>query len=148
MANQATGAPSLSVGEGQSCLGGVANRFNENAETHDEHPTRLYVPSCNNLDYSPQWPLPKDNRVHVLSLQLIACANPLTVELTSLTAQQLTQLKKQLDTELEHLTTSFQSLRTAQSKFRDCLKSISTGLNAKTAGNIPCNWFTSPLQPH
>ncbi|OCL01512.1 Prefoldin alpha subunit [Glonium stellatum] len=55
------------------------------------------------------------------------------IELTSLTAQQLTQLKKQLDTELEHLTTSFQSLRTAQSKFRDCLKSISTGLNAKTA---------------
>ena len=134
----------MSVGEGQSCLGGVANRFNENAEAHDEHPTSNFTSHPAILDYSPQWPLPKDSRVHIFSLQLTACANPLTVELTSLTAQQLTQLKKQLDTELEHLTTSFQSLRTAQSKFRDCLKSISTGLNAKTAGNIPCNWVTSP----
>ncbi|OCK86403.1 Prefoldin alpha subunit [Lepidopterella palustris CBS 459.81] len=55
------------------------------------------------------------------------------IELTSLSVQQLTQLKKQLDAELEHLTSSFQSLRTAQSKFRDCLKSISSGLNPKTA---------------
>lgn len=42
-------------------------------------------------------------------------------------------MKSQLDRELEHLTTSFQSLRTAQSKFRDCLKSISQGVNATTA---------------
>jgi len=55
------------------------------------------------------------------------------IELTSLNVQQLSQLKKQLDSELEHLTSSFQSLRTAQAKFRDCLKSISTGLNSKTA---------------
>jgi hypothetical protein len=43
MANQATEAPSLSVGKGQSCLGGVANRFNENAEAHDEHPTSNFT---------------------------------------------------------------------------------------------------------
>lgn len=55
------------------------------------------------------------------------------VEITSLPVPQLQELKTQLDRELEHLTTSFQSLRTAQSKFRDCLKSISLGVNAGTA---------------
>jgi len=53
------------------------------------------------------------------------------VRLDSLSAQQLSQLKKQLDGELEHLTTSYQSLVRAQAKFRDCLKSISTGLTSQ-----------------
>jgi hypothetical protein len=48
------------------------------------------------------------------------------VDITNLSAPQLSQLKKQLDTELEHLTNSFQQLRAAQSKFRDCLKSIAS----------------------
>ncbi|KAF4307162.1 prefoldin subunit [Botryosphaeria dothidea] len=51
-----------------------------------------------------------------------------TVDLMSLSVPQLSQLKKQLDSELEHLTSSFQSLRSAQNRFRDCLKSINTGL--------------------
>ncbi|KAF2145720.1 uncharacterized protein K452DRAFT_264996 [Aplosporella prunicola CBS 121167] len=51
-----------------------------------------------------------------------------TVDLATLSAPQLSQLKKQLDSELEHLTSSFQSLRSAQARFRDCLKSISGGL--------------------
>jgi prefoldin alpha subunit len=45
----------------------------------------------------------------------------------------LQELKTQLDRELEHLTTSFQSLRTAQSKFRDCVASIAKGVSADTA---------------
>ncbi|KAF2761664.1 Prefoldin-domain-containing protein [Pseudovirgaria hyperparasitica] len=56
------------------------------------------------------------------------------IDLTSLSAQQLSQLKKQLDSELEHLTSSFQSLRTAQSRFRDCLKSIKTVEAQKESG--------------
>ena len=43
--------------------------------------------------------------------------------------QQLSQLKKQLDEELEHLTTSFQKLRAAQQKFLDCIKTIQTGVD-------------------
>ncbi|KAK8168715.1 Prefoldin [Phyllosticta citrichinensis] len=53
-----------------------------------------------------------------------------TVDLASLSVQQLSQLKKQLDSELEHLTGSFQSLRGAQARFRDCLKSINTGVSS------------------
>lgn len=45
--------------------------------------------------------------------------------MTQLPVPQLQELKTQLDRELEHLTTSFQSLRTAQSKFRDCIISLS-----------------------
>ncbi|KAI9790243.1 MAG: subunit of tubulin prefoldin [Peltula sp. TS41687] len=49
---------------------------------------------------------------------------PQTVDITNLTPTQLHGLKKQLDDELEHLTTSFARLRTAQAKFRECIKSI------------------------
>ncbi|KAH7130641.1 Prefoldin subunit-domain-containing protein [Dendryphion nanum] len=51
------------------------------------------------------------------------------IDLSTLPIPQLQELKTQLDRELEHLTTSFQSLRTAQSKFRDCITSIKTGVN-------------------
>jgi prefoldin alpha subunit len=49
------------------------------------------------------------------------------VNLDSLNAQQLTQVKKQLDEELEHLTSSFTQLHAAQAKFRDCLRCVQTG---------------------
>ena len=55
------------------------------------------------------------------------------IDLATLSLPQLTQLKRQLDAELEHLTTSFQSLSRAQAKFRDCLSTISTGLSPKNA---------------
>jgi prefoldin alpha subunit len=55
------------------------------------------------------------------------------VDVTTLPVPQLQELKTQLDRELEHLTTSFQSLRTAQAKFRDCLTSIANGLSPSTA---------------
>jgi len=57
-----------------------------------------------------------------------------TVDLASLSAQQLSSVKKRLDDELEHLTTSFQKLRAAQNKFRECLTSIKDGVSSKTAG--------------
>ena len=54
-----------------------------------------------------------------------------TLDLNTLTYPQLAQLKKQLDEELTHLTTSYQQLRAAQSKFRDCLGAIGgAGLGA------------------
>ncbi|PSN72822.1 c-myc binding protein [Corynespora cassiicola Philippines] len=56
--------------------------------------------------------------------------NLAAVEITSLPVPQLQELKQQLDRELEHLTTSFTSLRTAQSKFRDCIKSLAQGVSA------------------
>ncbi|KAJ4394309.1 subunit of tubulin prefoldin [Gnomoniopsis smithogilvyi] len=46
------------------------------------------------------------------------------VSLDSLSAQQLTQVKKQLDEEVEHLTTSFAQLQAAQIKFKDCLRCV------------------------
>jgi prefoldin alpha subunit len=57
-----------------------------------------------------------------------------SVDLASLSAQQLSQVKKQLDDELEHLTNSFSQLRAAQAKFRECLRSISMGVGAKVEG--------------
>lgn len=54
-----------------------------------------------------------------------------TVSLDSLSAQQLTTVKKQLDEEVEHLTTSFAQLQAAQIKFRDCLRCV------KAQGSTP-----------
>ena len=48
--------------------------------------------------------------------------------------QQLSSIKKRLDDELEHLTTSFSKLRAAQTKFRECLISISDGVSQNVAG--------------
>lgn len=49
-----------------------------------------------------------------------------TVSLDQLSAQQLTAVKKQLDEEVEHLTTSFAQLQAAQIKFKDCLRCVKT----------------------
>jgi len=58
----------------------------------------------------------------------------LTVDLASLSAQQLNQVKKQLDDELEHLTNSFSQLRAAQAKFRECLRSIAGAVGGAVEG--------------
>ncbi|KAK3330871.1 Prefoldin [Apodospora peruviana] len=50
-----------------------------------------------------------------------------TVSLDSLSAQQLTAVKKQLDEEVEHLQGSYQQLAVAQAKFRECLRIVKTG---------------------
>ncbi|KAE9377172.1 Prefoldin alpha subunit [Stipitochalara longipes BDJ] len=57
-----------------------------------------------------------------------------TIDLATLTTAQLSQVKKQLDDELEHLTNSFTQLRAAQAKFRECLRSIASGVTPKIEG--------------
>lgn len=57
-----------------------------------------------------------------------------TVDLGALSATQLNQVKKQLDDELEHLTSSFGQLRAAQAKFRECLRSIAAGVTGVEEG--------------
>lgn len=58
------------------------------------------------------------------------------MNLDSLSAQQLTSVKKQLDEEVEHLTTSFAQLQAAQIKFKDCLLCVKTqsASNGETYG--------------
>ncbi|KAL0636268.1 subunit of tubulin prefoldin [Maublancomyces gigas] len=50
------------------------------------------------------------------------------IDLTTLSVDNLAAVKKQLDDELEHLTASFQKLRQAQNKFRECIDTVKTGL--------------------
>ncbi|EOA81901.1 subunit of tubulin prefoldin [Exserohilum turcicum] len=72
-------------------------------------------------------------------------AQPGQIEITALPVPRLQELKTQLDAELTHLSNSFQSLRTAQSKFKDCLTSISTGLTASTTNKPLLVPLTSSL---
>ncbi|KAI9655353.1 MAG: subunit of tubulin prefoldin [Bathelium mastoideum] len=65
------------------------------------------------------------------------------VDLNTLSTPQLSQVKKQLDDELAHLTTSYQNLRAAQSKFRDCLRSIQRTFPKEQPGLVVTN-DTSP----
>ncbi|OJD18296.1 prefoldin, alpha subunit [Emergomyces pasteurianus Ep9510] len=51
-------------------------------------------------------------------------APPGTIDLATLSAPQLRALQSRLSSELEHLTSSHAKLRNAQSKFRDCIRSI------------------------
>ncbi|RSH79057.1 subunit of tubulin prefoldin [Apiotrichum porosum] len=46
------------------------------------------------------------------------------VQITDLDPQQLQEVKKQLDEELDHLTNSFGQLKQAQAKFRSCMSDI------------------------
>ncbi|EHA50920.1 hypothetical protein MCOR27_002353 [Pyricularia oryzae] len=46
------------------------------------------------------------------------------INLDSLSTQQLSAVKKQLDEEVEHLTASFTQLHAAQGKFRECLRIV------------------------
>ncbi|KAJ0424732.1 Prefoldin [Aspergillus carlsbadensis] len=55
-------------------------------------------------------------------------APPNAVNINSLSAPQLRALQTRLSTELEHLTSSHAKLRAAQSRFRDCVRSINDGV--------------------
>ncbi|KAF3182344.1 subunit of tubulin prefoldin [Orbilia oligospora] len=57
-----------------------------------------------------------------------------TLDLSTLSIQNLSAVKKQLDEELEHLTASFQKLRAAQAKFKECVKAIQNGVNPGVEG--------------
>lgn len=56
------------------------------------------------------------------------------MDIGSLPVAQLSQVKKQLDEEVQHLTSSYSSLRSAQNKFKDCANTI-------------CNGITAPAKP-
>ncbi|KAL2269746.1 hypothetical protein VTJ83DRAFT_1930 [Remersonia thermophila] len=49
------------------------------------------------------------------------------VDLSTLSAQQLSAVKKQLDGEVEHLTSSYAQLSAAQAKFKECLRIVKSG---------------------
>ncbi|ODV81405.1 subunit of tubulin prefoldin [Suhomyces tanzawaensis NRRL Y-17324] len=46
------------------------------------------------------------------------------IDLTKLQPQQLVEVRKQIDQEIQHFTQSLQALQTAQAKLRDCVASI------------------------
>ncbi|KAG9796046.1 hypothetical protein KCU88_g12, partial [Aureobasidium melanogenum] len=56
------------------------------------------------------------------------------VDITTLSVQQLSALQARLSQELEHLTTSYQRLRAAQARFKDCIRSIQQGVQGKSGG--------------
>ncbi|OAP57380.1 hypothetical protein AYL99_08118 [Fonsecaea erecta] len=55
------------------------------------------------------------------------------VDITTLSVQQLSALQARLSQELEHLSTSYQRLRAAQARFRDCITSIKDGVQGRSA---------------
>lgn len=56
------------------------------------------------------------------------------VDVSTLSVQQLSALQARLSQELEHLSSSYQRLRAAQSRFRDCIRSIKDGIQGKSGG--------------
>ncbi|KAK1241582.1 hypothetical protein MKX08_001556 [Trichoderma sp. CBMAI-0020] len=58
------------------------------------------------------------------------------INLDTLEPQQLAQVKKQLEEELEHLTNSFSQLHGAQNKFRECLRCPTS----RADGKRPRKW--------
>ncbi|CAG8982764.1 hypothetical protein HYALB_00001045 [Hymenoscyphus albidus] len=63
------------------------------------------------------------------------------VDITALSTQQLSQVKKQFEDELTHLTNSFTQLRAAQARFRECLRSIAGGVSGKVEGMLLTSHF-------
>ncbi|KAK9249440.1 Prefoldin [Lipomyces tetrasporus] len=59
---------------------------------------------------------------------------PKTVDLTTLSAQQLADVKSQLEQELEHLSQSFQKLRAAQAKFKECIGTVEKTFKGENKG--------------
>jgi len=57
-----------------------------------------------------------------------------TVDLAQLDVQQLSQVKKQFDDEVQHLSNSYQNLKLAQQKFRDCVVSVKDGVADSVKG--------------
>ncbi|KAF8991691.1 Prefoldin alpha subunit [Hymenopellis radicata] len=51
-------------------------------------------------------------------------SGPQQVNLTDLDLAQLADVRKQLDEELTHLTSSFQQLKAVQAKFRNCIECV------------------------
>ncbi|KAL5478516.1 GIM5 [Sanghuangporus weigelae] len=58
---------------------------------------------------------------------------PQTINVADLDAPQLLDVRRQLEEELSHLTTSFQQLKVAQAKFKACLSNVGE-VNPNNAG--------------
>ena len=56
------------------------------------------------------------------------------IDLTTLSTPQLSQLQSRLSQELDHLTSSYQRLRQAQGRFRDCIRSVNDGVGGRSEG--------------
>ncbi|KAK9380648.1 Prefoldin [Kockiozyma suomiensis] len=67
------------------------------------------------------------------------------VDLSLLSPQQLNEVKNQLEQELEHLTQSFQKLRQAQAKFKECIASIDRTAKPENKGKSILVPLTSSL---
>ncbi|KIX04296.1 prefoldin, alpha subunit [Rhinocladiella mackenziei CBS 650.93] len=61
---------------------------------------------------------------------------PNPIDISTLSVQQLSALQSRLSQELEHLSASYQRLRAAQSRFKDCIRSIQDGVQGKS-GDTP-----------
>jgi hypothetical protein len=78
---------------------------------------------------------------------------PGSVDILTLSAPQLSSLQSRLSQELEHLTTSYTRLRSAQARFRDCIASIKTGVDkqadrtSEALFTNSCNLFHLPPFP-
>ncbi|ROT40105.1 Prefoldin alpha subunit [Sodiomyces alkalinus F11] len=59
------------------------------------------------------------------------------INLATLNAEQLTQVKKQIDEELDHLTQSFAQLHAVQGKFSECLRIVKTPSVAEKSVLVP-----------
>ena len=57
---------------------------------------------------------------------------PQGLDISTLPVQQLSQLQSRLSQELEHLSNSHARLRAAQSRFKDCIRSIKDGVEDKS----------------
>ncbi|KAG5980029.1 hypothetical protein E4U55_004462 [Claviceps digitariae] len=58
-----------------------------------------------------------------------------TINLDTLEPQQLAQVKKQLDEELEHLTSSYAQLHGAQNKFKECQRCVEARIQSAEASS-------------
>ncbi|KAM5442369.1 subunit of tubulin prefoldin [Microsporum ferrugineum] len=79
------------------------------------------------------------------SSQKSATQAPGTVDIATLSVPQLRSLQSRLSSELEHLTSSHTKLRSAQSKFRECIRSINDGILAKPEKDGQENDILVPL---
>ncbi|KAG6218071.1 hypothetical protein E4U34_004316 [Claviceps purpurea] len=67
------------------------------------------------------------------------------INLDTLEPQQLSQVKQQLDEELEHLTTSYAQLHGAQNKFKDCLRCVDSRTKSADDKTASSNSVLVPL---
>lgn len=108
-------------------------------EISDQLPQHDNLPIISSLPRVSQWlhlrPAAKAKWVRPPSLHPTPTTplTPPSVQLNTLPLPQLHALQKQLNSELQHLTSSFQSLRAAQAKFRDCIAALATALAADRA---------------